>query len=158
MVAPAGTEYGISRFSVRSVTATITFIVTGVITVALKEACRMKQHGFDFIAAVFLSGSRLSGMTSPEKVIGFLDVFGDWDPTLMMVMVGGILVHTITFRLVLAKISFIRRTILAATKFTLDKRLIVGSAIFGIGWGLAGFCPGPGLVSLISGAYAPVAS
>ena len=119
----------------------------------------MKQHGFDFIAAVlFGAGLALSGMTSPEKVIGFLDVFGDWDPTLMMVMVGGILVHTITFRLVLKRKSpLFAEQFSLPTKFTLDKRLIVGSAIFGIGWGLAGFCPGPGLVSLISGAYAPVA-
>ncbi|MBL9027424.1 MAG: YeeE/YedE family protein [Myxococcales bacterium] len=107
--------------------------------------------------ALFGLGLIVAGMTKPEKVIGFLDFTGSWDPSLMFVMGGAVMVHFILFRVV-------RRlpTPVFDTKFhiptrrDLDARLLVGAALFGIGWGLGGFCPGPGLVSLASGSLAPI--
>jgi len=107
------------------------------------------------IGAMFGTGLILSGMTLPSRVLGFLDVLGRWDPTLALVMGGAIAVHATSGR-------FIRRRAkpLLDTRFSLpastliDARLLVGSAVFGVGWGLAGFCPGPALVSAASGASA----
>lgn len=110
------------------------------------------------LVAVFISaflfglGLGFSGMTLPSKVIGFLDVTGHWDPSLMAVMVGAILVHSIAYALINRR----GRPVLASsfqvpTRRDLDWKLILGAAIFGIGWGLAGFCPGPALVGLASG-------
>jgi uncharacterized membrane protein YedE/YeeE len=104
---------------------------------------------------LFGAGLTLSGMTDPQPVRGFLDVFGQWDPTLVFVMGGAVLVMAIAWRLQ-------RRTgqPLFAEKFVLpsrsdlDARLVGGSALFGIGWGLAGLCPGPAIASL---ALAPAA-
>ncbi len=105
-----------------------------------------------FAGFVFALGLGISGMTLPSKVIGFLDLTGDWDPSLAFVMIGAIIVHTIAWNVWLKKKS---RPLLAL-HFSLpelkkiDKRLIFGAVLFGIGWGLAGFCPGPALVSLVS--------
>ena len=106
---------------------------------------------------VFAFGLGISGMTRPIKVIGFLDFAGKWDASLAFVMIGAIAVYFIAYRLVR------RRTApLLAGKFSVPERkdidlnLIVGAAIFGAGWGLGGFCPGPAITSLASGA-APVA-
>jgi uncharacterized membrane protein YedE/YeeE len=104
---------------------------------------------------LFGAGLTLSGMTDPQRVRGFLDLFGQWDPTLAFVMGGAVLVMAVAWRL--------RRHVghpLFAEKFVLpgrsdlDARLITGSALFGIGWGLAGLCPGPAIASL---ALAPAA-
>lgn len=98
---------------------------------------------------VFGIGLAVSGMTDPAKVRGFLDLFGAWDPSLMFVMIGAIGVHAIALRFVLR-----RKTPMFADTFdlpepgTLDGRLLAGAAIFGVGWGLAGICPGPALVAL----------
>ena len=103
-----------------------------------------------FVAGLlFASGLALSGMTHPEKVIGFLDFFGDWDPALVFVLAGA----TGTMALVYRFARGLARPFMAAqfylpSKVTLDKKLVLGSALFGIGWGLAGLCPGPALVSL----------
>lgn len=103
---------------------------------------------------VFALGLGLSGMTRPAKVLGFLDFFGDWDPSLMCVMGGAVLVGVVLFRLILA-----RRAPLLAPAFHLpepqkvDARLLVGSVLFGVGWGLGGFCPGPALVSMVTGVW-----
>ena len=91
-------------------------------------------------------------MTLPAKVLGFLDVAWEWDPSLMAVMVGAILVHSVSYRLITKRSS----PVLAAefkipTKRDIDSKLILGSAIFGAGWGLGGFCPGPSLVGLVTG-------
>ena len=107
--------------------------------------------------ALFGVGLIVAGMTKPEKVVGFLDFTGSWDPSLMFVMGGAVMVHFVLFRV-------IRRlpTPVFDTKFhiptrrDLDARLLLGAALFGIGWGLGGFCPGPGLVSLASGSLAPL--
>ena len=102
---------------------------------------------------LFALGLALSGMTQPSKVIGFLDVGGHWDPSLAFVMLGAIAVHFVAQR-----IARKRGAPLFATTFELpppgkiDGRLVVGSAVFGLGWGLSGYCPGPALVSIACGA------
>ena len=104
---------------------------------------------------LFGAGLTISGMTDPQRVRGFLDLFGRWDPTLAFVMGGAVMVMAVAWRL--------RSRMghpLFAEKFALpdrsdlDARLILGSALFGVGWGLAGLCPGPAIASL---ALAPAA-
>jgi len=98
---------------------------------------------------VFGFGLILSGMANPAKVIGFLDIAGSWDPSLAFVMGGAIAIGFFAF-----KYAETRDTTLLGEELnlprnnTVDKRLIGGSLVFGAGWGLGGFCPGPGLVSL----------
>ena len=104
------------------------------------------------VGLLFALGLGISGMTQPQKVIGFLDIFGRWNPALMMVMVGAILVHGIAFRWVMRRPSPI-----LGGKFQIPQskeinwKLLTGAAIFGVGWGIAGYCPGPALTSLASG-------
>ena len=102
---------------------------------------------------LFAAGLVLSGMTKPAKVTGFLDVTGAWDPSLMFVMVGAIGVHAILLRLITRRAApvFAEAFHLPAKK-PVDARLVVGSVVFGIGWGITGICPGPGLVALLSSA------
>ncbi len=98
---------------------------------------------------LFGAGLTISGMTDPQRVRGFLDLFGRWDPTLAFVMGGAVMVMAVAWRL-----RSRMRHPLFAEKFVLpgrsdlDARLILGSALFGIGWGLAGLCPGPAIASL----------
>ena len=102
--------------------------------------------------AVFALGLAISGMTDPAKVTAFLDVTGGWDPSLAFVMAAAIAVHP-----PLVRLGRQRRGPLCGTKFHgpaahgLDARLVIGSAIFGVGWGLSGYCPGPALTSLVAG-------
>jgi uncharacterized membrane protein YedE/YeeE len=106
---------------------------------------------------VFGIGLILSGMTNPAKIIGFLDFTGKWDPSLLFVMLGAILVSFFAFRVAAKRASTVLgQPISIPTKKDLDVRLIAGSAIFGIGWGLAGYCPGPGLASIITGGLQPI--
>lgn len=102
--------------------------------------------------ALFGAGLVISGMTDPVRVIGFLDVFGNFDPRLMFVLGGAVLVTGITFRFV-ARMSkpFAAPRFEISRMSTVDASLIVGSAIFGVGWGVAGFCPGPALATLSTG-------
>lgn len=101
---------------------------------------------------LFALGLGISGMTQPHIVRGFLDVFGEWDWSLMGVMIGAIGVHSITFRLIMKRSSPVLDTnFQLPTKKDFDARLILGAMIFGIGWGWTGICPGPGIVSLASG-------
>jgi uncharacterized membrane protein YedE/YeeE len=101
---------------------------------------------------VFGLGLILSGMTDPGKVIGFLDVFGKWDPSLALVMGGAILVGFFAFMLAQRRAkSFLGGSLHLPQRRDIDNRLVGGSLVFGIGWGLAGFCPGPALVSFASG-------
>jgi uncharacterized membrane protein YedE/YeeE len=108
-----------------------------------------------FCGVVFSLGLGFAGMTRPSKVIGFLDFAGAWDPSLAMVMVGAIAVYAVAYH---AR----RERPLLADAFTLpsrteiDPRLLGGAALFGVGWGLAGFCPGPAVTSLASGQADPV--
>jgi uncharacterized membrane protein YedE/YeeE len=99
-----------------------------------------------------LIGLAVSGMMNPAKVIGFLDVAGDWDPTLVFVMGGTLLVTMPGYRMILK----LRRPVLASsfslpTKKSIDAPLIWGSALFGVGWGLVGFCPGPAVAAIGTG-------
>ncbi len=101
---------------------------------------------------IFGAGLLLSGMTDPGKVIGFLDVTGTWDPSLAFVMGGAILVGFFAFQLAGRRAkNFLGSAMHLPTRRDIDSRLVGGSVLFGIGWGLAGFCPGPALVSFASG-------
>ena len=101
---------------------------------------------------IFGAGLILSGMTDPSKVIGFLDVTGNWDPSLAFVMGGAILVGFFAFRSAGRRgRTFLGHALHLPNRRDIDARLIGGSVVFGIGWGLAGFCPGPALVSFASG-------
>ena len=98
---------------------------------------------------VFGLGLAISGMVNPAKVIGFLDITGRWDPSLALVMAGGLAVYILGFPLIRKK----ARPVLAEsfqipTRRDIDPKLVIGAVLFGIGWGLAGFCPGPALTSL----------
>ncbi|MCB0341776.1 MAG: YeeE/YedE family protein [Pseudobdellovibrionaceae bacterium] len=105
------------------------------------------------VGLLFALGLGIAGMTRPDKIQSFLDLAGDWDPSLIFVMVGAVGVHFFVYRLARKKSSP-----LFATSFNIPSRrditwrLVIGAAIFGVGWGLGGFCPGPGLVSVPTGA------
>ncbi len=105
-----------------------------------------------FAGALFGLGLAVSGMVDPAKVIGFLDVAGDWDPTLAFVMGGALLVTIPAFRLIFKRPhSVLADEFELPTKKGLDTRLLGGSALFGVGWGLSGFCPGPAVTALATG-------
>lgn len=112
----------------------------------------MRQISEFFVGLIFGFGLLLSGMTDPGKVIGFLDVTGLWDPSLAFVMGGAVLLSFVAFRIShnWTK-SLMGRVIILIDLKAIDLKLILGSALFGIGWGLSGFCPGPALVSLATG-------
>lgn len=98
---------------------------------------------------VFGLGLILSGMANPAKVLGFLDLTGAWDPSLALVMVGAIAVGLVAFALVRQRtLSFLGLDMKLPTARHIDRRLIGGSLLFGVGWGIAGFCPGPALAAL----------
>ena len=100
---------------------------------------------------IFALGLGISGMTDADKVIAFLDLAGQWDPSLAFVMVGAISVHLVSFRLITQRKSPIFRSDFhIPTSQSIDTRLLVGAGLFGAGWGLAGYCPGPGIVSLVT--------
>ena len=101
---------------------------------------------------VFGLGLLVSGMANPAKVIGFLDLAGAWDPSLAFVMVGAIAVGFVAFVVARQRtVSFLGADMKLPSQRRIDRRLIVGSTVFGIGWGVAGFCPGPALVALGTG-------
>ncbi|WP_353235817.1 YeeE/YedE family protein [Diaphorobacter ruginosibacter] len=100
---------------------------------------------------VFGLGLILSGMANPAKVQNFLDIFGTWDPSLALVMAGAIAVGLIAFRWARhRKTALLGEPMQLPTATRIDVRLILGAAMFGIGWGLAGFCPGPALMNLFT--------
>lgn len=103
------------------------------------------------VGFIFAIGLGISGMTQPQKVVGFLDLFGNWDPSLIFVMVGAILVHFVTYRIVRKRESPLLSTQWhVPTKKEITPALVTGSLMFGVGWGLGGFCPGPAVTSLAS--------
>jgi uncharacterized membrane protein YedE/YeeE len=105
-----------------------------------------------FVGLLFGWGLLISGMTDPSKVIGFLDLAGSWDPSLAMVMGGAIAVGFFAFGTAKKRTSnFFGGALHLPTSSDIDKRLLLGSLLFGAGWGLAGFCPGPGIVSMADG-------
>ncbi|MEO7159245.1 MAG: DUF6691 family protein [Polaromonas sp.] len=98
---------------------------------------------------VFGLGLIVSGMANPAKVLGFLDLFGRWDPSLGFVMGGAIAVSSIAFFLARKRtMSLLGAAMKLPTARLIDRRLVMGSTLFGIGWGIAGFCPGPAIVAL----------
>lgn len=101
---------------------------------------------------IFGLGLAVSGMMNPAKVIGFLDVAGSWDPTLAFVMGGALLVTIPAFRLILGRQKPVfDGNFSLPSKTGLDGRLISGAALFGVGWGMVGFCPGPAVAALATG-------
>ena len=99
----------------------------------------MSAFGAGFLFGI---GLWLSGMANPRKVVDFLDVAGNWDPSLLLVMAGAVAVTAVFFRPLLA------RRQLGAYKTAIDAPLLIGAAVFGIGWGIGGYCPGPALTAL----------
>jgi hypothetical protein len=112
----------------------------------------VKQNLAALVAGVFFgAGLGISGMTLPDKVKNFLDVAGDWDPSLALVMVGAIAVYFVVFRLAKRRgAPLLGGAFQLPTRKDIDRRLVAGAAIFGVGWGLAGICPGPGLLNLVT--------
>ena len=113
----------------------------------------MRDHIVEFfVGLLFGIGLILSGMTDPGKVQGFLDLAGAWDPSLALVMGGGVLVGFGAFALAGRRThAFLGGAMQLPTRRDIDRRLVAGALVFGIGWGLAGLCPGPALVSLGGG-------
>lgn len=110
----------------------------------------MRKASFAFLSgALFALGLLLSGMTKPSKVIGFLDFFGNWDASLMFVMMGAILVHFALLRMASKRNPALLACITPQNN-KIDRSLVLGTLLFGIGWGIAGYCPGPALVSAAS--------
>ncbi|MDR5868485.1 DUF6691 family protein [Halomonas koreensis] len=107
---------------------------------------------------LFGLGLAVSGMTDPARVLGFLDLAGAWDPTLMFVLGGAVVTNFVGYRLALRRPNpLFAGAFQLPTRRDLDGRLIGGAALFGVGWGLSGYCPGPALASL-AGPTAPLAA
>lgn len=118
----------------------------------------MRETIVSFVCGVlFALGLGISGMTQPQKVTAFLDFFGSWDPSLMFVMIGAIIVYSTGYRLTVKKTKpLFSQSFHIPTLRKFDRPLAIGSVIFGIGWGLAGFCPGPALMSITSLRFEPI--
>jgi uncharacterized membrane protein YedE/YeeE len=107
---------------------------------------------------LFGAGLVIGGMTEPAKVRGFLDFFGAWDPTLMFVMGGAVSVHWLAYRWVRGrKAPLIASAFQIPSRKDIDLKLLAGAALFGFGWGLGGYCPGPAVASLPSGGLSVLA-
>lgn len=104
---------------------------------------------------VFGLGLAVSGLSDPDNVLQFLTLSSDWSPALLFVMGAGILVSFIGYKWVLHRGPILDANLQLPTNTKLDRRLLTGAAIFGVGWGLAGFCPGPAIVGLSSGMAEP---
>jgi uncharacterized protein len=118
----------------------------------------MTRHAWSFLAGlVFAVGLGLAGMTQPSKIIGFLDFAGHWDPTLLFVMGGAVSVFFVAARSSrrLAR-PFLADRFPDPPSSGVDVRLVAGAAIFGVGWGLSGFCPGPAIVVIGGGGGAAI--
>ena len=118
----------------------------------------MKNSSFTIVVGLlagvlFGSGMIISGMVDPNKVLGFLDVTGDWDISLAFVMGGALMVFAPFYHLVIKKRdkAINGERLDSRNNPVIDRKLIVGSTAFGLGWGLAGFCPGPAVTSLSGG-------
>jgi uncharacterized membrane protein YedE/YeeE len=98
---------------------------------------------------LFALGLVVSGMTKPEKVVAFLDPFGRWDPSLAFVMIGAIGVHSVAYRFARRRQAALSVTLPPSRQ--IDGRLVLGAGLFGIGWGIAGYCPGPSVVAVGAG-------
>jgi hypothetical protein len=106
---------------------------------------------------LFAVGLGVAGMTKPSKVVGFLDVSGEWDPSLAFVMVGAIGVYFVLYRVITRRHApLFEGRFHLPSRTDIDARLVVGAAVFGVGWALGGYCPGPGLVGAATGALPAV--
>lgn len=110
-----------------------------------------------FIGILFALGLGLSGMTQPQNVISFLDIFGQWDGALAFVMIGAISTHFYLLKVILNQ----KKPLLAdrfhnPQKTQIDKKMVMGASLFGIGWGLVGYCPAPAVVALATGTLQPL--
>jgi uncharacterized membrane protein YedE/YeeE len=106
-----------------------------------------------FISGLLMSvGMAISKMIDPQKVLGFLDLSGNWDPSLALVMAAALIVYSIGYRLFIHKPAplFDKQFYLPSARY-IDKPLLVGAAVFGLGWGMVGYCPGPAISALSSG-------
>ena len=111
----------------------------------------MRKLSVFFCGWLFAIGLGVAGMTQPAKIIGFLDVSGAWDPSLLFVMAGAVFFGLAAFPLVLKRPSpILEERFALPDKAGIDRRLLAGAALFGVGWGLSGYCPGPALVSLVT--------
>ncbi|MEK2687705.1 YeeE/YedE family protein [Bdellovibrio sp. GT3] len=123
----------------------------------MKRLADIRNWSALLVGVLFAVGLSISGMTQPKKILDFLTFGAGWDPSLLFVMIGAVPVYMITYRLVRG-----RKTPVLDTQFYIPKKteitkpLIVGSVIFGFGWGLGGYCPGPGLVSLGTGSVTAI--
>ncbi|HAW93872.1 MULTISPECIES: DUF6691 family protein [unclassified Arsukibacterium] len=108
------------------------------------------QLFFALLSGLLISaGIAISKMIDPAKVLGFLDITGNWDPSLALVMVAALVVYTLGFRLLLKRGSpLLRADFSLPAKQQLEPSLLLGAAVFGVGWGLAGYCPGPAIAAL----------
>jgi len=107
--------------------------------------------------ALFAVGLAISGMTKPSKVAGFLDVAGAWDASLAFVMAGAVGIYFLAYRVVMRRPSpLFDANFHVPTRRDIDGRLVLGAALFGVGWGLGGYCPGPGLVAAGGGSLGAV--
>ncbi|MFB2877061.1 DUF6691 family protein [Floridanema aerugineum] len=118
----------------------------------------MKEKLIALLSGVLFGlGLGFSQMIDRDRVLGFLDVAGAWDATLLFVLGGAVTVTLIAFRFVLCLTHPIfADTFNLPTKKDIDKPLVIGAAIFGIGWGICGYCPGPGITALVLGSWNPV--
>lgn len=118
----------------------------------------MKENLMALVAGLLFGlGLGLSQMIDRDRVLGFLDVTGIWDPTLLFVLGGAVAVTVIAFRFVLRLSQpILTEKFHLPTKKDIDKPLIIGAALFGVGWGIAGYCPGPGITALVLGIWNPV--
>ncbi len=111
----------------------------------------MKASGVSFLSGIiFAIGLTVSGMVNPHKVRAFLDLFGDWDPSLALVMAGAIGVNFSANRWILKRRPVYSKVYHLPQNEVLDRRLLIGAAIFGVGWGILGICPGPAIVNLLT--------
>jgi len=118
----------------------------------------MQQHLLAMVSGLFFGlGLGLSQMIDPQRVLGFLDVTGAWDPTLLFVLGGAVTVTVITFYWILKRPQpILSRRFYLPTKHEIDFPLVAGAAIFGVGWGISGYCPGPAITALVLGTGNPV--
>ncbi|MEO1403234.1 MAG: DUF6691 family protein [Cyanobacteria bacterium J06635_1] len=118
----------------------------------------MKENLVTLISGVLFGlGLGVSQMVDRDRVLGFLDVAGNWDPTLLFVLGGAVLVTVVAFRFVLRlPHPLMAEKFHLPTRKDIDRQLVIGAAIFGVGWGIAGYCPGPGITALVLGIWNPV--
>jgi uncharacterized membrane protein YedE/YeeE len=123
-----------------------------------KPSLKLKQNVIALFSGILFGfGLGLSQMIDRDRVLGFLDLAGKWDPTLLFVLGGAVGVTLISFRYVLRQPHpLLTRKFYLPSKKTIDLPLILGAAIFGIGWGITGYCPGPGITALVLGIFNPV--